>query len=102
MPTLLHGPGCNSGSGRGCPLVVHCLADLQSVHELRCYGNMTRTLSVSEYMIYAYFTIVKFLSFLFNVLPFMVNKCVYSITTATAIYSLRYWLQIRTAVPRSS
>jgi len=23
MPTLLHGPGCNLGSGRGCPLVVH-------------------------------------------------------------------------------
>ena len=22
MPTLLHGPGCNLGSGRGCPLVV--------------------------------------------------------------------------------
>jgi len=27
------------GSGRGCPLVVHYLADLQSVHVLRCYGN---------------------------------------------------------------
>jgi len=26
-------------SGRGCPLVVHYLADLQSVHGLRCYGN---------------------------------------------------------------
>ena len=25
MPTLLHGPGCNLGSGRGCPLVVHYL-----------------------------------------------------------------------------
>jgi len=25
-------------SGRGCPLVVHCWADLQSVHGLRCYG----------------------------------------------------------------
>jgi len=23
MPTLLHGPGCNLGRGRGCPLVVH-------------------------------------------------------------------------------
>jgi len=23
MPTLLRGPGCNLGSGRGCPLVVH-------------------------------------------------------------------------------
>jgi len=26
-------------SGRGCPLVVHYWANLQSVHGLRCYGN---------------------------------------------------------------
>jgi len=26
-------------SGRGCPLVVHYWAHLQSVHGLRCYGN---------------------------------------------------------------
>jgi len=39
MPTLLHGPGLTWESGRGCPLVVHCWADLQSVHGLRCYGN---------------------------------------------------------------
>ena len=39
MPTLLHGPGCNLQGGRGCPLVVHYWADLQSVHGLRCYGN---------------------------------------------------------------
>jgi len=39
MPTPLHEPGCNLGSGRGCPLVVHYWADLQSVHGLRCYGN---------------------------------------------------------------
>ena len=30
--------------GRGCPLVVHYWADLQSGHGLRCYGNITRTL----------------------------------------------------------
>jgi len=39
MPTLLHGPDVTWGSGRRCPLVVHCWADLQSVHGLRCYGN---------------------------------------------------------------
>jgi len=50
MPTLLHGPGCHLGSGRGCPLVVHYWADLQSGHVLRCYGNITRTRNVSEYM----------------------------------------------------
>jgi len=50
MPTLLHGPGYNLGSGRECPLVVHYWADLQSVYGLRCYGNITRTQNVSEYM----------------------------------------------------
>ena len=40
MPTLSHGPGCNLGSGRGCPLVVHNWADLQSVHGFRCYDNI--------------------------------------------------------------
>jgi len=29
---------------------VYYWADLQSVHELRCYGDITRTRSVSEYM----------------------------------------------------
>jgi len=33
------------------PLVVHYWADLQSVPELRCYGNIyTRMGNVSEYM----------------------------------------------------
>jgi len=32
-------PDITWGSGRGCPLVVHYWADLQSVHGLRCYGN---------------------------------------------------------------
>ena len=32
-------PNVTRRSGRGCPLVVHYWADLQSVHGLRCYGN---------------------------------------------------------------
>jgi len=40
IPTLLHGPGCNWGDGRGFPLVVHYWADLQSVHRFRCYGDI--------------------------------------------------------------
>ena len=35
----------------GCPLVVLYWADLQSVHGLRCYGNITRTRNVSEYVL---------------------------------------------------
>ena len=40
IPTLLYGPGRNLGNGRWCPLVVHCWADLQSVHGFRCYDNI--------------------------------------------------------------
>jgi len=40
-------PDVTWGSGRSCPLVVHYWADLQSVHGLRCYGNITRTLGTS-------------------------------------------------------
>ena len=32
-------PDLTSGSGRGCPQVVHYWVDLQPVHGLRCYGN---------------------------------------------------------------
>ena len=46
-PTLLHGPGCNLGHGRGCPIVVHYWVDLQSVHGLRCYGKITLTIVTS-------------------------------------------------------
>jgi len=35
------------GNGMGCPLVVHYWEDSQSVHGLRCYGNITR--NISEY-----------------------------------------------------
>ena len=38
-------------NGRAYPLLVHHWADLQSVHGLRCYGNITRTRNVSEYMV---------------------------------------------------
>ena len=40
-------PDVTWGSGRGCPVVVHYWADLQSVHGLRCYGNITQTLDMA-------------------------------------------------------
>jgi len=57
MPTLLHGPGCNLGDWKGCPLVVHYWADLQSVHGFPCYDNIARTGNVSECLnsLYAWF-----------------------------------------------
>jgi len=44
-------PDVTWGSGRGYPLVAHYWADLQSVHGLRCCGNITRTRNVSECML---------------------------------------------------
>jgi len=40
-------PDVTRRHARGCPLVVHYSADLQSGHGLRCYGNTTRTLVTS-------------------------------------------------------
>jgi len=39
--------------------VVHYWVDLQSVHGLRCYGNITRTRNVSEYMLVFAVCLVK-------------------------------------------
>ena len=39
-PGLLHWPRCKLRNGRGCPLVVHYWADLQSVHGFRYYDNI--------------------------------------------------------------
>jgi len=44
-------PDVTWGTGRECPVVVHYWADLQSVHGLRCYGNIRRTRNVCEYML---------------------------------------------------
>jgi len=41
-------PRVTWGSDRGCRLVVHYWADLQSVHGLCCYGNITRTLVIKK------------------------------------------------------
>jgi len=54
-------PDVTWGNGRGCSLVVHYLADLQSVHRLRCYVNITRTRNVSEYMLVLAECLVRFL-----------------------------------------
>jgi len=47
------GPGCNVGSGMGMPPSCALLGGfaIGLVHGLRCYGNITRTRNVSEYML---------------------------------------------------
>jgi len=37
---ILHGPDVTWENGRGCPLVMHYWADLQSVHGFCCYDNI--------------------------------------------------------------
>ena len=59
--------GVTWGGGRRCPLVVHYLADLQSVHGLRYYGNITRTRNVSEYMLVVDLWLVVLVNDDFNV-----------------------------------
>jgi len=39
FPQYCTGPDISWGNDRGCPLVVHYWADLQSVHGFRCYDN---------------------------------------------------------------
>jgi len=48
-------PDVTLGDGMGCPLVVHYWEDSQSVHGLRCYGNITR--NISEYYMYSLYCI---------------------------------------------
>jgi len=38
------------------------LADLQSVHGLRCYDNVTRTRNVSEYMLVLALCLVSYIA----------------------------------------
>ena len=48
FPRYCMDPDVTLENGRGCPLIVYYLADLQSVHGFRCYGNIARTRNVSE------------------------------------------------------
>jgi len=50
-PHYCKDPDVTWGSGRGCPLVMHYWADLQSVHRFRCYDNIApRVLAVVAHM----------------------------------------------------
>jgi len=59
QPHYCTDPDVTWGRGRGFPLVVHYWADLQSVHRLRCYDDITRTQNVSEYMLVLCVCLVK-------------------------------------------
>ena len=46
-------PNVNWRSGRGCPLVVHYRADLQSVHGLRCYAYLQHNANAKRQRVHA-------------------------------------------------
>jgi len=50
-------------SDRGFLVVVRYWANLQSLHELRCYGSVTRTRNVSEFMLVLALCLVYFVAF---------------------------------------
>jgi len=53
------------------PPVVQYWAALQSVHRLRCYGNITRTRNVSEYMLVLALCLVIIIAITIIVLRFI-------------------------------
>ena len=62
FPHYCADPDVTWGNGRGCPLVVHYRADLQSVHGFHCYDNIARTRNVSECLYSLYAGVVYFLA----------------------------------------
>jgi len=40
-------------NGRGCPLVAHCWADLQSVHGFRCYDSIAPNAKFQQVLVLA-------------------------------------------------
>ena len=60
MPTLLHGPGFNMGSGSGCPPSCALLGRFAIGHGLHCYGNIMRMQNVSDYMLVLALCLVTF------------------------------------------
>ena len=57
FPHYCTDPDVTWGNGSRCPLVVHCWADLQSMHGFRCYDNTAPNAKCSEclYWLYAWF-----------------------------------------------
>jgi len=54
FPHYCKDPDVTWGNGRGCPLVVHYWADLQSVHRFHCYDNIYVCKLIALYTANAY------------------------------------------------
>ena len=66
IPTLLHGPRLSWGNGKGCLLVVHRWADLQSVHGFRCYDNIALNANCQRVLVFTLCLVFSIGSLLFS------------------------------------
>jgi len=53
FPHYCMDPDVGSGNGRGCSLVVHYWADLQSVHGFRCYDHIAPNVKCQRVLVLA-------------------------------------------------
>ena len=56
LPHYCTVPDVTCGNVRGCPLVVHCWTDLQSVHRFCCYDNIQVCMLIALYTANMYST----------------------------------------------
>jgi len=55
------------GNGRGCPLVVHCWADLQSVYGFHCYDNIALNMICQQVLVLSLCLVVVVMCILFKI-----------------------------------
>jgi len=60
FPHYCTDPDVTWGNGMGCPLVVHCWADLQSVHGFRCYDNIAPNAGCQRVLVLALCLVITF------------------------------------------
>ena len=53
FPHYCMDPDVSWGNGRGCPIVVHYCADLQSVHRFHCYDNIAPNVQCQQVLLLA-------------------------------------------------
>jgi len=92
-------PAATWDNGRGCPLVLHYWANLQSVHGFRCYNNITSNAKCQRVLVLA-LCLVLSVSIPFNDMiasyDFIDFRCsLFYLVTYTVLVSFREYYRIR-------
>jgi len=82
FPHCCTDPDVSWGNGRGCPLVVHCWADLQSVHEFHCCDNIALNAKCQRVLVLALYLVIA-------LLLLRIKKCICFAALALLIRFLR-------------